>query len=193
MTPKSPSRQLRIIAGDWRGRRMPVPDLPGLRPTGDRVRETLFNWLDPVIKGAKVLDLFAGSGALGLEALSRQARSAVFVEHSGEALDGLRATTEAWPGIDRARFIYQDAMAWLSGPSEAFEIVFIDPPFDRQWQGHILEMLINNDWVAPNGLIYVESPKNQVLRADQMPRNLVVAKEKTVGQVQLLLVRYHTG
>ncbi|MDR9389971.1 MAG: 16S rRNA (guanine(966)-N(2))-methyltransferase RsmD [Wenzhouxiangella sp.] len=193
MTQKSPPRHVRIIAGAWRGRRVPVADVPGLRPTGDRVRETLFNWLAPSIIGAKVLDVFAGTGALGLEALSRQAQSVVFVDRSNDAMAHLKETTHTWPGIEKASFVCHDAMAWLAGPSEPFDLVFVDPPFDGQRQDAVLEALLAGHWIAPGGLIYVERPKSEARSADQWPLGLTVVKDKCIGQVHLALVRYHTG
>ncbi len=109
--------KVRIIGGRWRGTRLDVADAPGLRPTSDRVRETLFNWLQPMLPGARVLDLFAGSGALGLEALSRGASSAVLVEREPKLAAALRATTARLQGGDAASVVQADAMAWLHAPA----------------------------------------------------------------------------
>src|SRR5690606_9279376 len=105
--------QIRIIAGRWRGSKLPVAEVDGLRPTSDRVRETLFNWLMPALPGARVLDLFAGSGALGLEAISRGAASAVLVERDARLAASLQATTERLPGGEAAKVVQADALAWL--------------------------------------------------------------------------------
>ncbi|QOY63580.1 16S rRNA (guanine(966)-N(2))-methyltransferase RsmD [Lysobacter sp. H21R4] len=122
--------QVRVIGGRWRGSKLPVVDSAGLRPTPDRVRETLFNWLAPVIDGASVLDLFAGSGALGLEALSRGAASAVLVERDPVLAASLLATTQRLQGGQAARVVQADAMHWLpTQPRASFDIAFVDPPF----------------------------------------------------------------
>jgi 16S rRNA (guanine966-N2)-methyltransferase len=149
--------------------------------------------LAPSIIGARVLDVFAGTGALGLEALSRQAQSVVFVDRSNDAMGRLKETTRTWPGIEKASFVCHDAMAWLAGPGEPFDLVFVDPPFDGQHQDAVLEALLAGGWVAPGGLIYVERPKNEARSADQWPPGLTVVKDKCIGQVHLALVRYHTG
>ncbi len=172
---------------------MAVLDLPGLRPTGDRVRETLFNWLGPNMPGVKALDLFAGSGALGLEALSRDAEAAVFVDRSHAAIEHIKQSTASWPGIERARWVCADAMDWLSKPSEKFDLVFIDPPFDEGLQGQALKLLVEGQWLYSGGLVYLESPKNKALTADQLPAGVERVREKTVAHVHMLLVRYHTG
>ena len=120
---------VRIIGGDWRGTRLPVADRDGLRPTADRVRETLFNWLQPMLPGARVLDLFAGTGALGLEALSRGAREAVLVERDPQLAEGLRQLVARLPGGDRAQVVCADALAWLRTAPGGFDLAFVDPPF----------------------------------------------------------------
>ncbi len=145
---RAPSRagkpgSVRIIGGRWRGTRLPVPDRPGLRPTSDRVRETLFNWLQPVLPGARVLDLFAGSGALGLEALSRGAASAQLVEADAGLAMGLKAA--GWPpGCRWAGSTCMPAMPWrgcAAAPAAAFDIAFVDPPFDAGLWDAVLALL----------------------------------------------------
>lgn len=155
-TPAAPGK-VRIIGGRWRGTRLDVADAPGLRPTSDRVRETLFNWLQPVVPGARVLDLFAGTGALGLEALSRGARSAVLVEHDARLAAALRATTARLQGGEAAQVVQADAMAWLhSQPDASFDLAFVDPPFDANFWGGVLPALTPK--LAMDGWLYVESP-----------------------------------
>lgn len=122
------ARQLRIIGGTWRGRRFRFPPLPEIRPTPDRVRETLFNWLGSQVSGARCLDLFAGSGALGLEALSRGAAEVVFVERDRTAARELAARLAEW-GAKGARVEQRDALQFLHGAARPFDIVFLDPPF----------------------------------------------------------------
>ncbi len=120
---------VRIIGGKWRGRRLPVRDLPGLRPSGDRSRETLFNWLQASVEGAVCVDLFAGSGALGLEAASRGAAEVVLVEKLRAAVSDLRAVLLALKA-DQVTVIESDALQWLgSCPPQSVDIAFIDPPF----------------------------------------------------------------
>jgi 16S rRNA (guanine966-N2)-methyltransferase len=148
---------VRIIGGRWRGKRIPVPDLPGLRPTPDRVRETLFNWLAPVIGGSGVLDLFAGTGALGLEAASRGAREVLLVERDRGAADRLRETAAAL-APDRLAVVEADALAWLRSPSRPFDIVFLDPPYDAGLLQAAMRGLEAGGWLAPGAFIYLEAP-----------------------------------
>ncbi len=123
--------EVRIIGGGWRGRRVHFPDSPGLRPTPDRVRETLFNWLQQSIAHTRCLDLFAGSGALGLEALSRGAREVVFVEHAAVAAASLRGELVRLGGGANAQVVQTAAARFLSAPGAPFDVVFLDPPFGQ--------------------------------------------------------------
>ncbi|NUS39912.1 MAG: 16S rRNA (guanine(966)-N(2))-methyltransferase RsmD [Lysobacter sp.] len=153
---------VRIVGGEWRGTRLPVADAPGLRPTADRVRETLFNWLQPKLHGARVLDLFAGSGALGLEALSRGAREAWLVERDVRLAGNLRATIERLHAGGRAHVAQADALAWLRAPQHAsadrarFDVVFLDPPFASGLWQDVLAML--PPWLADDAWLYLEAP-----------------------------------
>src|ERR1700754_5153054 len=119
--------RIRVIGGTLRNSRIEVPDLPGLRPTSDRVRETLFNWLQPVIEGSRCLDLFAGTGALGLEALSRGAASVTFVEREPRLAAALQANLSRLKA--GGEVIGDDAARWLKGSGKPFDLVFLDPPF----------------------------------------------------------------
>ena len=149
--------KVRIIAGRWRGTRLPVPDRPGLRPTTDRVRETLFNWLQPMLPGARVLDLFAGSGALGLEAVSRGAAHATLVERDAELAHGLQALADRLEGGAAVAVVQADALAWVHGqPDAAFDLAFVDPPFDANLWGGVLPALAPK--LAADAWLYVESP-----------------------------------
>jgi 16S rRNA (guanine966-N2)-methyltransferase len=151
------SGSVRIVGGRWRGTKLAVLDRPGLRPTSDRVRETLFNWLAPVLPGARVLDLFAGTGALGLEALSRGAAHAVLVEHDRAIADALRATVARLQANDIAEVVQADAMAWLHAqPDGAFDVAFLDPPFDANLWGGVLPALAR--CLRPEAWLYVEQP-----------------------------------
>lgn len=148
---------MRIIGGSWRGTRLPVPDRPGLRPTSDRVRETLFNWLQPQLPGARVLDLFAGSGALGLEALSRGAASAQLVEADAQLALGLKELGGRLDASERLDVHAGDALAWLRGAQESvFDIAFVDPPFDAGLWDAVLGLLPAR--MAASAWIYLESP-----------------------------------
>jgi 16S rRNA (guanine966-N2)-methyltransferase len=148
---------LRIIGGEWRGRRIHFPGKGGIRPTPDRVRETLFNWLMAKVPGSRCLDLFAGSGALGLEALSRGASHATFVEQDRANAASLSETVARLaPG--RARVIEADAIAWLAGPPTAFDIVFLDPPFAAGLLAESMRLLEARGWLANDAYVYMEMP-----------------------------------
>lgn len=154
--PARPPGAVRIIGGHWRGTKLPVADRDGLRPTADRVRETLFNWLQPVLLGARVLDLFAGTGALGLEAVSRGAREAVLVERDPALAAGLQALTARLPGGERVRVVCADALDWLRSAPDGFDLAFVDPPFAGALWRPALEALIPH--LAAQAWLYVESP-----------------------------------
>ncbi|HKJ21555.1 MAG TPA: 16S rRNA (guanine(966)-N(2))-methyltransferase RsmD [Gammaproteobacteria bacterium] len=157
MSHKPELGQLRIIAGKWRHRRVTFPDVQGLRPTPDRVRETLFNWLQPYIEGATCLDLFTGSGALGVEALSRGAGHVVMLEQDPRAIGHLRGQLEALGATaDEARVIQADALSYLRGPAETFDVVFVDPPFHTSLIEDSCRLLDQGPWLAPNARIYLE-------------------------------------
>jgi len=148
---------IRIIGGRWRGTRLAVADAPGLRPTSDRVRETLFNWLMPMLPGARVLDLFAGSGALGLEAVSRGARVALLVERDPVLAQSLRQACERLQAEAAAQVIQADALQWLRMPVHGrFDLVFLDPPFDAGLWREALALL--PPWLADDAWLYLESP-----------------------------------
>jgi 16S rRNA (guanine966-N2)-methyltransferase len=151
-----PPGSVRIIAGHLRGSKLAVADRPGLRPSSDRVRETLFNWLQAVTPGARALDLFAGTGALGFEAASRGAARVLMVERDPALAEALRANA-ARLKVDAARVETADALAWLQRPpAESFDLVFLDPPFDAGLWDQALARL--GPWLAPGAWIYVESP-----------------------------------
>ena len=149
-----PRGSVRIIAGEWRGRRLTVAEDTSVRPTPDRVRETLFNWLRDDIAGARCLDLYAGTGALGFESLSRGAGEAWFVERDPVLVAALNEQAETF-GV-APRIIRQDAASLLRGvPPQRFDVVFLDPPYAEPVEP-LLELL--PEWVAPHGLVYVERP-----------------------------------
>ena len=150
------SGKVRIIGGRWRGTRLDVPTVAGLRPTSDRVRETLFNWLMPWLPGARVVDVFAGTGALGLEALSRGAASAMLAERDPKLAAALRATLARLDGGDRGSVVQGDALAWLRSSQATFDLAFVDPPFAGALWAHVWPVL--EPRLAPGALVHVECP-----------------------------------
>ena len=177
---------LRIIAGSWRSRRLSFPDELGLRPTGDRIRETLINWLAPHLPGARCLDAFAGSGALGFEALSRGASETVFLETNPVTLKALQ-DNKALLGADGANIIQADALSWLQqAQCPAFDIIFLDPPFADNLQQRCLEQIATSNLFHADTLIYVECPKAMLRPALE---NWSVSREKSAGNVLYLLLK----
>jgi 16S rRNA (guanine966-N2)-methyltransferase len=167
----------------WRGRKLRFPPSPEIRPTPDRVRETLFNWLGPRMPGARCLDLFAGSGALGLESLSRGAAHVTFVERDGAAARELRARLSEW-GASGAEVEHRDALGFLAdtaGARNAFDIVFLDPPFDSDFLTSAAERLETGSWLAPGALIYVECAARAGL--PPLPSTWTTTKAKQAGEV----------
>ena len=170
----------------WRGRKLPVPAAEGLRPTPDRVRETLFNWLAPHLPGARCLDLFAGTGALCLEALSRGAGEVVMVERDGAVAANLRRSLETL-GAQRATLIQADATEYLARAVEPFDIVFVDPPFASDLIGRCAALLEARGWVRPGGLVYVEAPAH--LDPLPVPGEWQTQRSKHAGEVGYHLLR----
>jgi 16S rRNA (guanine966-N2)-methyltransferase len=178
---------VRIIAGNWRGSKLPVADVPGLRPSGDRCRETLFNWLQPHIRGAVCIDLFAGSGALGMEAASRGAGRVVLVEKNAQAVRVLQENVDRLKG-DRVEVILDDALRWLEQqPSQSIDIAFIDPPFGLQLESRALELLQRNDLVKRGGFVYVETARSEAMPPPGPGWELV--REKILGEVRMQLLK----
>jgi 16S rRNA (guanine966-N2)-methyltransferase len=171
------SNQLRIIGGQWRGRKLSFPTAEGLRPTADRVRETLFNWLSPSISGAHCLDLFAGSGALGLEALSRGASVCCFIDKAAAASQHIAASL-ALLQCDNATTHTAQAAPWLEqldpGPNGTFDIIFLDPPFGKNLAERCLALIDQKQLVRNGGLVYLETNRDEALPATpphwQLPR-----------------------
>ena len=148
---------VRIVAGRWRGRRISVVDEPSLRPTPDRVRETLFNWLAPSLAGASCLDLFAGTGALGFESVSRAASSAVLVESNPRVSAALLRTCSRLDADDSVAIVEDDAISWLErAPAARFDIVFVDPPSRLGLHAPALALLIERGWLSSDAQIYLE-------------------------------------
>ncbi len=178
--------EFRIIAGNWRRRRLRFPDLPGIRPSPDRVRETLFNWLMQRISGARCLDLFAGSGALGLEALSRGAAQVLFIDQERQAVDALRGHLQALHA-ENAQVLQSEALAFLHGSPQAFDIVFLDPPFASGSLTQAFDALVKQGWLAPQALVYLEYP---VGAAPELPAAWELFRKAHAGRVGFALARH---
>ncbi|OOF76822.1 16S rRNA (guanine(966)-N(2))-methyltransferase RsmD [Rodentibacter caecimuris] len=186
-SPKALKGEVRIIAGLWRGRRLPVLNAEGLRPTGDRVKETLFNWLMPYIHQAKCLDGFAGSGSLGIEALSRQAEKVTFLEKDKTVANQLKKNLHTLKcPEEQAQVLNQSCLDFLKLPQNQphFNVVFLDPPFHFGLAEQAIRLLVENNWLYPNALIYVETEKQNHLNT---PENWTLLKEKTTGMVSYRL------
>lgn len=173
--------ELRIIGGQWRGRKLAFTPAQGLRPTTDRVRETLFNWLAPHLHGARCADLFAGSGALGLEALSRGAAHCDFVDSSKQALAQIESHLDTLAGSDRGRCHLMPADQFLGSTVCQYDIVFIDPPFDRPLAEPACTQLSNRQLLANQALVYVETAATDPCPA--VPPRWTLYREKTAGGV----------
>lgn len=177
--------QLRIIGGEWRSRRFAFPDAPGLRPTPDRVRETLFNWLAPYIQGARVLDPFAGSGALYLEALSRGASLALALDLNAEAIASLRRHLDTLH-CSAGQLLQSDALRYLDSQTPTpFDLVFLDPPFNQNLLAPTCTLLEERGWLAKEAWIYTESETQPSSLG--LPANWRLHREKKAGQVYYAL------
>jgi 16S rRNA (guanine966-N2)-methyltransferase len=177
---------LRIIGGEWRGRKIRFPPVQAIRPTPDRVRETVFNWLQGVTPGSRCLDLYAGSGALGFEALSRGAREVVFVDvepavvrHLGDTLREL--------GCDRGRAVRGDAAGFLAGSPTPFDVIFLDPPFAAPVLADICRRIEAGGWLKAGGLAYLEAPA--AAGVPELPPGWTLLRSKRAGEVGYHLAR----
>lgn len=183
------SGQFRIIAGEWRGRKLPIADLPGLRPTSDRVRETVFNWISMYVPGAKVLDCFSGSGALALEALSRGATSATMLEKAGAAAQTLKSNLNTLKS-SKGHVINTDSLTWLQQKApHSFDLIFLDPPFRMGLLEETCTLLEENGYVDENSLIYIEVEKE--LSPVPVSENWQMLKSKAAGQTSFMLWSRH--
>lgn len=185
--PTSPggANRLRIVGGRWRGMRIEFPPLGAIRPTPDRVRETLFNWLQTKIVDARCLDLFAGSGALGLEALSRGAAHVTFVDKEGAVVRQLKKTLQTFQA-DNAAVVTADAMKFLNSAPSACDIVFLDPPFSSDVLARVCERL-DQGWLSKEAWVYMECPARSPLPA--LPPGWAVYRSKRAGEVGYHLAR----
>ncbi|MGF1724453.1 16S rRNA (guanine(966)-N(2))-methyltransferase RsmD [Photobacterium nomapromontoriensis] len=171
---------VRIISGRWRGRKLPVHDVEGLRPTTDRVKETVFNWLAQDIIDANCLDLFTGSGSLGFEALSRGAKHVTMLELDKKAAEQLEKNRLTL-GVDNATVRNTDSLTFLKQPGTPFDVIFIDPPFRKDLMQEVITLLEQNHWLAPHAVIYIEAEKE--LGELDIPPHWHLHREKTAGQV----------
>jgi len=180
--------QVRIIAGLWRGRKLPVPNIEGLRPTPDRIRETLFNWLISDCPGASVLDCFAGSGALGFEALSREAKSLIMIENNVHACGNLERQAERLH-THRITLLSGDVNNLIAQLKQQFSLVFIDPPYAQpQLRLQVLENLIAHRRLLEGAKIYLEWPVGEEC---QLPHSgLSWLKQKIAGRVNYGLAEW---
>lgn len=179
------ANRLRIVGGLWRGRQIDFPAIDAIRPSPDRVRETLFNWLQPHIVGARCLDLFTGSGALGIEALSRGAAAVTFVDREPQVGRHLIQTLQRL-GATGATVKTEDAVRFLERVAEPFDVVFLDPPFASTLLANVFASLARG-WLAPNAHIYVESPADVPL--PPLSVGWTVHRSKQAGQVGYHLLR----
>ena len=178
--PPSGPHTLRIIGGRWRGTRLNFPDIEAIRPSPDRVRETLFNWLQPTIAGARCLDLFAGSGALGLEALSRGAEHVVFVDREPVIGRYLRETLVRLKA-ENASVVVSPAQRYLAAAADKFDVVFLDPPFGQGLITVVFQELMSRDLLAPHAVVYLECEAH--LGMPPLPPGWVLGKSNRAGQV----------
>ena len=181
-TSQHPGR-IRIVGGKWRGRKFPVPEVAGLRPTPDRVRETLFNWLQPVIAGARCLDLYAGTGLLGLEAVSRGAAGAVLVEQDSSLIAQIKRNIEMLDAGGDVLVEQAEALSWLRHNQSRFDLVFLDPPFGQGLIEKSASLLKERRCLQPHAMIYVESEPEL-----QLPDGFRVVRQGKAGKVKFMLV-----
>lgn len=182
----------RIIAGRWRGRKINFEDAEGLRPTTDRIRETVFNWLQPYLSQSRCLDCFAGSGVLGLEALSRGAQEAVFIEQNIKTVKCLKDNIRLLDAVE-VTVHHQDALDWLRSASadvalhQRFDLVFLDPPFRSDLLVKSGALLDACGCLADDAIIYVE---HAVDASVELPASWVCLKQKSAGQVSYKLFEH---
>lgn len=178
------TNRLRIIGGQWRSRVLNFPDVEGLRPTTDRIRETVFNWLQPVIHGARCLDLFSGSGAMGLVALSRGAESVVMVDLNAKAAKQLRENVQILQA-QNAQVIQADGLQYLSQAQGPFDVIFLDPPFAKDLLQRTLDSIESCQLLSANGWIYIECERQ--LQDLKIPARWQLHREREGGIVRFSL------
>jgi len=185
------SSQVRIIAGRWRGRKIPFATQHTIRPTPDRVRETLFNWLSPYLANSRCLDLYAGSGVLGFEALSRGASEMVFVDSIPAIISNLKSLhsvlkIDSTIGENKVQYLCRDAIKYLTSQDKKFDLIFLDPPYYQNIIQAVIHQLETNSVVNNNGLIYIEMAKDEILPT--IPANWKIIKKKIMAQVACYLL-----
>jgi 16S rRNA (guanine966-N2)-methyltransferase len=187
MPSKPDNGSVRIIAGDWRSRRLPVIDIPGLRPSGDRVRETLFNWLQAYLPGASCADLFAGTGALGFEAASRGAAKVSLIERDSKAAQHLRESAKLL-NAEQVDIHHGDAIIWLKKQSAgSLNIIFVDPPFQDRLIEPVMSAIVESNCLAAGGFVYLETPVKET--GVTAPSGWSNWREKVLGDVRLQVFR----
>lgn len=179
---KSTDGFIRVISGQFRGRKLPVKNVEGLRPTTDRIKETVFNWLMQDTRDATVLDCFAGSGGLGFEALSRFAKSTTFIELDASAAKQIEQNISTLK-LENAQVKHTNSLSYLEqkNTNSLFDLVFVDPPFRKNLAQSSCDLLENNQWLSEDALIYVEVETE--LSSFSQPDNWLLIKEKKAGQV----------
>lgn len=185
---KMQSAQVRIIAGEWRGSKLSVVDVEGLRPTPDRIRETLFNWLSNDCRGARVLDCFAGSGALGFEAGSRGASRVTLIERDKQASNNLQRQAQRLQAVN-VEIFNGDAVELINNLEGSYDIVFVDPPYaEPELRAKVIKRLIDHEKLADDARIYLEWPEGEVF---QLPHpDLSWRKQKKAGQVHYAIAEW---
>ncbi len=185
------SGSCRIIGGRWRGRKIKFDDAEGLRPTTDRIRETVFNWLQPYIQQSHCLDAFAGSGVLGLEALSRGAADVIFIEQNKKTVKNLQHNIDVLEA-DKASIVQLDALRWLSSATvnKHFDLVFLDPPFHSGLLAQACAVLNDSGCLAADAIIYIE---HNIDTDVEMPENWSCFKQNTAGQVAYKLYQHRVA
>lgn len=182
---------VRIIGGKWRSRQIKVMSHPGLRPTPDRVRETLFNWLIGKVVDARCLDLFAGSGVLGFEALSRGAKQVIFVDKYVSVVKAIKDTALRLGAMSQCEVVLSDALPWLKRAQDThvapFDLIFLDPPFASPLLMKSMDLLAKSSLVTNQTLIYMEAP--QTIDIDKLPSNWQLLKHKVAGEVAYHLIQ----
>ena len=184
---KGAHNTLRIIGGEWRGRKLQFPNVEAIRPTPDRVRETLFNWLAPMIRGAHCLDLFAGSGALGFEALSRGAATVVMCDSNVKIISKFKEHA-ALLKTDKAMFVHCEALEFLKRNKQTFDLVFLDPPFNSNLLEACFKILSEKDYLNDGATVYVEAHVKDEI--PETPENWSLHRNKRAGEVAYYLFKY---
>ncbi len=173
--------QIRVIGGRWRGRKLPVLDAEGLRPTTDRLKETVFNWLQFELAETKVLDVFAGTGSLGIEALSRGAAQATFFEQDPAATQQLKSNLASLDATRLSHVQQGNALHLLAQnpAAQTYNVIFLDPPFHHHLLNNAIKQLVKHQWLANEALVYVETEHSAVV---EVPDNWLLHREKAMGQ-----------